>query len=117
MTTGLGWYSTKHSVGIWSNEPPAHGFRYENVQNQVDVLPQRAPAPNTGDAIEGEIETYTVMVGHDGEPDLGIVVLITADGARAWGTVPDVDTLSSLMTEEGCGRRARIRADGRTEVR
>ncbi len=116
LVTGLGWYSTKHSVGVWSSTPPAGGFRYENVQKEVDALPQRAPALVGEQNTEGEVETYTVMVGRDDSPELGIVALLTAEGARAWGTITDVDTLSFMMAEEGCGRRARIRTDGRVEV-
>jgi acetyl-CoA C-acetyltransferase len=116
LITGLGWYSTKHSVGVWSSTPPARGFRYENVQKDVDALPQRAPAVLGEQNTEGEVESYTVMVGRDEAPELGIVALLTAEGARAWGTITDVDTLSFMMAEEGCGRRARIRTDGRVEV-
>ena len=117
VITGLGWYSTKHSVGVWSSTPPDEPFRYESVQSEVDALPQRAPASGGGESVEGEVETYTVMVGRDDGPELGIVALLTPEGARAWGTIPDAETLSSMMTDEGCGRRARLRADGRVEVR
>ena len=30
LVTGLGWYSTKHAVGVWSTTPPATGFRHES---------------------------------------------------------------------------------------
>lgn len=131
LVTGLGWYSTKHSIGLWSSTPEARpsggggpsgrapdrrGFRSESVQSDVDALPQRAPAPN-GEAVDGVIETYSVMVNHAGDPDLGIIALLTENETRAWGTITDEDTLRSLMAEEGCGRRARIRADDRVEVR
>jgi acetyl-CoA C-acetyltransferase len=116
LVTGLGWYSTKHSIGIWSSSPPTGGFCYENVQADVDVLPQRSPAPVGEQSTEGEVETYTVMVGRDNSPELGIVALLTAEGTRAWGTITDVDALLFMMTEEGCGRRARLRTDGRVEV-
>ena len=59
--------------------------------------------------MDGEIETYTVMVARDGVPDLGIVAILTQEGARVWGTITDTDTLESLTTEEGCGRRCRLR--------
>jgi acetyl-CoA C-acetyltransferase len=116
LVTGLGWYSTKHSIGIWSSSPGSGRFGWQSVQSEVDALPQRAPAP-AGEKAEGEVETYTVMVSRSGEPDLGIIALLTSDGARAWGTVTDEDILSFLMREEGCRRPARIRADGRVEVR
>jgi acetyl-CoA C-acetyltransferase len=63
------------------------------------------------------VETYTVVHGRDGEPEKAIVALLTRDGARAWGTLTDPDTLEALEVEEGCGRQARVNAEGRTELR
>ncbi|MGH9110487.1 MAG: acetyl-CoA acetyltransferase, partial [Acidimicrobiales bacterium] len=108
LVTGLGWYATKHAVGIWSTTPPADGFAHANPQAEVDALPQRPPASDyEGDAT---VETYTVVHERDGEPERGILSLLTDDGARAWGTVTDPDALRSIEMEEGCGRRARISA-------
>jgi acetyl-CoA C-acetyltransferase len=117
LITGLGWYQTKHSIGIWSSSPGSAPFRFESAQGEVDALPQRAPAPSGTEAADGEVETYTVLVARDGSPELGIVAILTTEGARVWGTITDSDTLSMLMAEEGCGRRARLRPDGRVEVR
>jgi acetyl-CoA C-acetyltransferase len=115
LVTGLGWYVTKHAVGLWSTTPPNGGFAFENPQDEVDALPQRAPASGfDGDAT---IETYTVIHGRGGGPERAIASLLTKEGARAWGTLTDPDTLQSLEVEEGCGRRARVHADGRAELR
>jgi acetyl-CoA C-acetyltransferase len=115
LVTGLGWYITKHAMGVWSTTPPEHGFAYESPQAQVDALPQRAPASDyEGD---GTVETYTVLHGRDGDAERAIICVLTADGARAWGTLSDPDTLASLESNEGCGRAARMKADGRTELR
>ncbi len=115
LVTGIGWYMTKHAVGLWSSAPPRRSFRHCDVQSEVDILPQRAPATDTeGDA---EVEAYTVVHDRDGRPELGILALRTHDGRRAWGNVTDADTLSGLMEREGCGRAARLRSDGRVEVR
>jgi acetyl-CoA C-acetyltransferase len=116
LVTGLGWYSTKHSMGIWSASPSSGPYRHENVQDQVDALPQRSPIPSQH-AADCEIETYTVVMGRGAHPELGIFAVLDADGARGWGTTDDASTLETLMVEEGCGRRARLRADGRVELR
>ena len=106
---------TKHAVGLWSTAPPAGGFRHASPQDEVDALPQRTPASDH----EGDVtvETYTVVHDGDGQPELGILALLTPDGRRAWGNVTDSDTLAGLMEREGCGRPARLGADGRTELR
>ena len=74
LVTGLGWYSTKHAVGLWSTTPPAEGFRHTCPQEAVDALPRRTPAPHyEGNAT---IETYTVMHDRDEAPELAIVALL-----------------------------------------
>jgi len=115
LVTGVGWYLTKHAVGVWSTTPPTHGFAHANVQPEVDGLPQRSPASDyEGDAT---VETYTVVHERDGRAEHAILALLTDDGGRAWGTLSDADALGDLEVEEGCGRRARLLADGHTELR
>jgi acetyl-CoA C-acetyltransferase len=115
LVTGLGWYCTKHSVGVWSTTPPASGFRHESPQDTVDAGPQRSPAAD----FEGDstIESYTVVHDRDGEPELAILALLTPDEHRTWGNISDGDDMLSLMAEEGCGRKARLGAGGRAELR
>ena len=112
---GLGWYVTKHAVGLWSTEPPAGGFRHEAPQAEVDALAQCAPAADyEGDAT---VETYTVVHGAGGDPELGILALRTEDGRRTWANATDADTLGALEADEGCGRAARVHAGARAELR
>jgi acetyl-CoA C-acetyltransferase len=115
LVTGLGWYCTKHAVGIWSTTPPTAGFRYASPQDEIDALPQRAARPDfEGDAT---VETYTVVHDRDGEPELAILALLTGDEARTWGTTSDRDDMLGLMEQEGCGRKVRLTSDGRAELR
>ena len=114
LTTGVGWYLTKHVVALWSTSPPAAGVRWESPQEEIDALAQRSPAG----AFEGEcvVETYSVVCGRDGQPQSATLALLTDDGSRTWGTVSDSGMLDSLVSEEGCGRKARLRSDGRAEL-
>ncbi len=115
LVTGLGWYITKHAVGVWSTTPPAAGFRHESPQAEIDALPRGATAPDhEGDAT---IETYTVVHDREGEPQLAVVALLTDDQRRTWGTITDGDDMQGLMEEEGCGRKVRVTADGTAELR
>ncbi|MHB1502890.1 MAG: acetyl-CoA acetyltransferase [Acidimicrobiales bacterium] len=115
LITGLGWYATKHSIGLWSSEPPPGGFRWESPQDQVDALPQRAPATELN--IDVTVESYTVTYSREGAPEEGILALLTSDGKRAWGNVTDHESLESLTAEEGYGRSARLRSDGMVDLR
>ena len=112
LVSGLGWYSTKHALGIYSSRPPGRGgnFAWRDVQPEVDALP-RCPvdADATGPV---RVETYTVTFDREGSPELGIVVCRTPDGTRAWGNVTDSDTLAQMCAEEGIGRTGKLAPGG-----
>ena len=115
LVTGLGWYVTKHAVGVWSTTPPAAGFRRADPQPEVDALPQRTPAAGyEGDA---DIETYTVVHDRDGQPEFAMLALLTPDGHRAWAHTADGDDMEGLVSQEGCGQPVRLAKDGRLEIR
>ena len=114
LVTANGWYLTKHSVGLYSTEPPDDGFRWRSVQAEVDGLPRRrvrrdADGPAT-------IETYTVMHDRDGSPAPGILVCRLGDGTRALANVTDAAALRALTETEGCGRPVRLIGGGKAEL-
>jgi len=114
LVTGLGWYATKHSIGIYASRPPVHGggapFAWRDVQPEVDALPQcRVDAEATGPV---RVETYTVTFDRDGAAERGILACRTAGGSRAWANVADPDALALLCAEEGIGRTGVLAADG-----
>ena len=110
LVTALGWYVTKHAVGIYSTEPPAAGFRGENVQAAVDALPRRTVDEDyTGPAT---VETYTVMHERDGSPSLGIIVALTPAGDRTLATTRETGVLKDMTVDERSGRAVTIAAGG-----
>ena len=114
LVTGLGWYATKHSLGVYASRPPAHGgsepFAWRDVQPEVDALPQCAVDPGATGPVR--VETYTVTFDREGVPERGILACRTPEGSRAWGNVTDRDTLALLCAEEGIGRSGMLGADG-----
>jgi acetyl-CoA C-acetyltransferase len=114
LVTGLGWYATKHSIGVYASRPPAHGgaqpFAWRDLQAEVDALPQCRVDGDASGAVR--VETYTVAFDREGAPERGIVACRTADDTRAWGNIADVDTLASLCAAEGIGRTGTLSADG-----
>jgi len=112
-STGLvsangGWLA-KHAFGIYSTVPPSKGFRYENLQAQLDALPLReALVEWTGPVT---IEAYTVA-HQKGEPRLAHVACRTESGARTWATVQDKALLEVMMREEFCGRHGEVDGHG-----
>jgi acetyl-CoA C-acetyltransferase len=114
LVSGLGWYATKHSLGVYASRPPVHQgaqhFAWQNVQSAVDALPRCRVDPDAGGAVR--IETYTVTFDREGAAERGIVACRTADDSRAWANVSDPEALALLCTEEGIGRPGHLARDG-----
>ena len=109
LVTGLGWYATKHSLGVYASRPPEVGdgpFAWRDVQPEVDALPECAVDESATGSVR--VETYTVAFDREGAPERGIVACRTAADARAWGNITDPDTLAQLCVEEGIGRARSI---------
>ena len=111
LTTGLGWYATKHSCGAWSTRPPRVRFARVDpvaIQAIVDATPsRRCLGAYSGDAT---VEATAVPVDRDGAPTLGVVVALTDAGDRVWANVADVDAMHSMMADAWENRRVTIRA-------
>src|SRR5439155_25630578 len=114
VSTALGWYITKHAVGLYSSEPLANGFRHARPQEEVDALPRREPvADYEGPAT---IESYTVMHERDGDPAMAIVACVLPDGRRAWANTNEPGLMKSMTLEEFVGRTAALKESGRVEL-
>jgi acetyl-CoA C-acetyltransferase len=110
LVTSLGWYITKHAIGVYGTEPPPSGHRWTRPQDAIDALPRCAFVAEH----EGEVgvESYTVMHERDGTPSLGIVACRLHDERRAWANIRDVDVLRGMTAQEQHGRRGRLDRDG-----
>ncbi len=106
MTTGIGWYATKHAAGVYRTSPPDAGFRWADVQPAVDALPRCPVDPDATGAVT--VETYTVVYRRDGTPETGIVLCRTAGNVRTWASVTDPDDLAGLVSEDPIGRQGRL---------
>jgi acetyl-CoA C-acetyltransferase len=118
LASGLGWYATKHSIGLYASRPPTHmgkeAFAWRDVQPEVDALPQcRVDSEAVGPV---RVESYTVAFGREGEPERGIVACRTPEDARAWGNITDADTLRMLCVSEGIGLGGVLGGDGTLTV-
>jgi acetyl-CoA C-acetyltransferase len=114
LVTSLGWYITKHAIGVYSSEPSPAGFRWDSPQSEIDALPRcDYVGEHTGDVV---VESYTVMHERDGTPSLGIVACRLPDGRRTWGNIRDVDVLRSMTIEEPHGRPGRLTVDGTLDL-
>ncbi len=118
LVTGLGWFATKHSAGVYSARPPGGEWR----RTPPDAGQQRLDAMESPPLVEeaegpAAVETYTVAFSREGAPEQGIVVgrLEGGPGARFFAnTEPDQELLWSMTREEFVGRRGRVSHDPAT---
>jgi acetyl-CoA C-acetyltransferase len=94
LTTAVGWYLTKHAVGVYGTSPPRRPFTACNVQDQVDATPRRASA--SGVAGSAEAESVSVVYSREGEPTVGAVTALLADGRRAIAKTTDAGDLAAM---------------------
>lgn len=116
MVTGVGWYLTKHSAGLYSTTPGSGGFRRVepgHTQAKVDVLPKRiALAEHDGPAT---VEATAVPFARDGSAERALLSTLTEDGHRALAVTEDPDALASMVAEPWEGRVVSLQpAGGRT---
>ncbi len=115
LVTGLGWFVTKHSAGVYSARPPRGEWqRTPPVADQrlVDAM-ESPPFIEEADG-SAAVETYTVAFNREGEPEQGIVVgrLEGGSGARFFAnTEAESELLWSMTREEFVGRRGRVSHD------
>jgi len=113
MVTALGWYMTKHAVGVYGTVPPAAawGGIAGGTQARVDLVPAALIAREPGGA--GVVETYVVAYGRDGAPERGVVLGRLDDGRRFIARLPDDRVLLDALTRsDGIGLGGHVRADG-----
>ena len=117
LVTGVGYYLTKHSAGVWSTRPPERGYvRVDPAATTaaIDTVPARVPAgPYSGPVT---VEATAVQYGRDGEPVLGLLAGLTPDGRRALANCTDPSALASMVSEEWAGRAVQLSTDGTVNV-
>jgi acetyl-CoA C-acetyltransferase len=118
LVTGLGWFATKHSAGIYNTRRPEGAWqRTDPAEDQRAVDAMESPPFASEAEGAGTVETYTVIFDREGEPEQGIVIGRLDNGANPRffaNTPPDRDLMLAMTREEFVGTRGRVSiADGR----
>ncbi|MPY77378.1 MAG: crotonase/enoyl-CoA hydratase family protein [Actinophytocola sp.] len=101
MTTGLGWYVTKHAIGVYSAKPPRQTFRQIDAGPLMTSPPSRPVATQyTGPAV---VESYTVPYTRDGEPEAVIISALTSDGSRVLVRSKDPEVVDVMAESDPLG--------------
>jgi len=115
LATGLGWFATKHALGLYGTVPPPRGFIHGDTgggQRAIDasavpvVLDLAEPATAT-------VVTATVVRDHDGTPTGAPLVARLADGTQLAASPADGESLTEMGARDVpslVGSRVRIEA-------
>ncbi len=111
LVTAVGWYLTKHAVGVYSARPPERPFRVAGVQEAVDALPRREVVEpgHAGPAIG---ESVSVVYERDGAPSIGMLAALLEDGRRALAQTRDPATLAAMTSAPLTGIPVRLDGEG-----
>jgi acetyl-CoA C-acetyltransferase len=117
LVTGLGWFATKHSAGVYGARPPAGEWRRTDPGVDQATLDAMESPALVGEATgAATVETYTVAFGREGEPEMGIIIGRLDDGSRfVANTPPEPETLWTMTREEMIGRRGSVEHDAATQ--
>src|SRR5258705_8651912 len=97
---GQGGFVTKHHALVVSRRAPDGPLAQDtSVQTEADRHRRAVPEFVTEANGKGSVESFTVIYGHNGAAEHGVVMLRTGDNARALARVPASDgaTLSHLL--------------------
>ncbi|CAM3201769.1 crotonase/enoyl-CoA hydratase family protein [Nocardioides dubius] len=104
LSTSLGWYLTKHAIGVYSTTPPERPYRALTPVPEP-VPARRALADVAGPAV---VESYTVQYDREGAPEAAIVSAITEAGDRALLRTRDPELVSRFVDDDPLGWRIEV---------
>jgi acetyl-CoA C-acetyltransferase len=110
LVTGVGWYLTKHAVGVYGAAPPPGPFRRRELRAWAQAPPRREPLAHYSGQVE--VESFTVLYDRDATAAAGVVAGLTPSGNRVWGRCTDPTTLRVLLDEAVVGSSAHRDVDG-----
>jgi acetyl-CoA C-acetyltransferase len=107
LSTALGWYATKHALGLYGNAPARQPFAALAPAPDTPA-PRTVIAPQRVDAVA---ETCTLIYDRDGAPSYGILFALTADGDRALAKTDDPAVMAAMTADGFLGSPVRVEDD------
>jgi acetyl-CoA C-acetyltransferase len=113
LSTSLGWYATKHAVGLYSATPPQTA--YAHLRPIVERPPaRRALRTYVGDVV---VEAATVPYDREGRPEAAVLSTLTPDGDRVLVRTDDAAIVELAVDGDPIGRTLRLADGGITLLR
>ncbi|MBO9532323.1 MAG: hypothetical protein J7513_05025 [Solirubrobacteraceae bacterium] len=115
LSSSLGWYATKHAIGLYGNAAPATPYATLRptpapAKREVASPAEAAAAPSA------TVEVATAFFGRAGNAEFGIVFALLPDGRRALGKTTDPAILKALCSDAFIGRPIRLTEDRTVEL-
>ncbi len=100
LATGLGWFVTKHALGVYGSTPPPAGFRRGDTGDAQAAIDRSAVevAPSVDAAVRATVVAATVWRDNDGSAAGAPVIARLADG-RQMALAPADDEVVAAMGE------------------
>jgi len=112
LVTGMGWYVTKHSVGVYGSTPPPQGWRLADTGGAQERIDASALPLATRGGEDAVVEASTVVYDGGGAVSGVPVIARLADGSRvAASCAHDGDQREALAGSSLVGTKVRILDD------
>jgi acetyl-CoA C-acetyltransferase len=92
LVTGVGWYLTKHAVGVYGSQPPPQPYRPTDTSQEQDSIDASAlPFVRAGEelAAAATVDASTVLYDREGHAVAAPVVATLDDGRRLSAAAAD----------------------------
>jgi len=111
LATGLGWFVTKHGVGLYSATPPPNGWRHADTSAAQAAIDATALDVVTGADAAGEatVDAFTVIHDREQGPLRVPVIATRPDGRRVCAVVEDAAFAAEVSGGMLVGRRVDVR--------
>lgn len=107
LSTSLGWYATKHAIGLYSATPPE--TRFVHQRPAVDRPgARRVLRTYDGDVV---VEASTVPYDRSGRPEAAVLSLLTPDGERVLIRSEDPAVVEWVLENDPLGRPLMLSGD------
>ncbi len=110
LVSGLGWYATKHSIGIYSDSPPVNGWVRGDVADAQARIDAGEITVVEGVEVGVEVGTVvasTIIVDAAGNPESAPVIVTLGSGQRVVGTI-SLDELAGLSGVNLVGKKVAV---------
>lgn len=103
LVSALGWFVTKHALGVYGNQPPPRGFVAPDLTSEQEAIDAAAVVVATEAEGEATIEAATVVFDREGLPIGAPIIATLSDGRRVVAQAAEGVELAALVGRDLVG--------------